>query len=96
MLGDVSSLRDKASDRACRLVLVDLALPDLDIANVVSAVSDISPRPKVIAFGAHVQTAQLDAAREAGCDDVMPRSKFSTALPEILRATLSSPSARKP
>ena len=42
----------------------------------------------MIAFGSHVATDRLDEARTAGCDDVMPRSRFSGQLPDILRATL--------
>ena len=31
-------------------------------------------RPLVLGFGPHVQVALLKAAREAGCDQVVPRS----------------------
>jgi hypothetical protein len=37
-----------------------------------------------IAFGSHVDKARLDEARAAGCDEVMPRSKFSGELPALL------------
>jgi hypothetical protein len=47
-------------------------------------------RPKVIAFGAHVQTGLLEAARAAGCDEVLPRSRFSAQLPELLKESLGS------
>ncbi len=40
---------------------------------------------RLIAYGPHVETERLDAAREAGCDEVMPRSKFSRILAELLR-----------
>jgi len=39
----------------------------------------------VIAFGSHVDKARLDEARAAGCDEVMPRSRFSSELPALLR-----------
>ena len=32
--------------------------------------------PRVVAYGSHVDTASLQAARTAGCDPVLPRSKF--------------------
>jgi len=43
-----------------------------------------NPR-RVIAFLSHVQTDLADRARAAGCQDVMPRSKFTQNLAEILR-----------
>ncbi|MGD0839949.1 MAG: hypothetical protein ABSA32_02210 [Candidatus Acidiferrales bacterium] len=43
-----------------------------------------APR-RVIAFLSHVQTDLAEQARAAGCDEVMPRSKFTAELPRILR-----------
>jgi CheY-like chemotaxis protein len=40
---------------------------------------------RVIAFLSHVQTDLAAQARTAGCDEVMPRSKFTQELPRILR-----------
>jgi CheY-like chemotaxis protein len=40
---------------------------------------------RVIAFLSHVQTDLAERARAAGCQDVMPRSKFTQNLAEILR-----------
>ena len=42
-------------------------------------------RRRVIAFLSHVQTELADQGRAAGCDEVMPRSKFTMELPRILR-----------
>jgi CheY-like chemotaxis protein len=39
----------------------------------------------VVAFLSHVQTELAEQARAAGCTSVLPRSKFSQQLPEILR-----------
>jgi DNA-binding NarL/FixJ family response regulator len=47
-----------------------------------------SPR-RVIAFLSHVQTDLAERARSAGCQDVMPRSKFTQNLSEILRGAKS-------
>jgi len=38
----------------------------------------------VIAFLSHVQTELAESARAAGCTEVMPRSKFTQELAEIL------------
>lgn len=42
-------------------------------------------RVPVVAFLSHVQVELQQAAEQAGCDQVLPRSKFSAALPELLR-----------
>jgi hypothetical protein len=62
-------------------------MPDLRVSDVLAALPAAN-RPTVIAFGPHVQTARLDEAREAGCDDVFPRSKFSASLTHILTQAL--------
>ena len=41
--------------------------------------------PRLIAFGAHVDTKALRSASDAGFDEVLPRSRFSEKLPELLR-----------
>ena len=43
-----------------------------------------NPR-RVIAFLSHVQTDLAERARSAGCQEVIPRSKFTQNLAEILR-----------
>jgi CheY-like chemotaxis protein len=48
------------------------------------APNNASPR-RIIAFLSHVQTDLAAQARAAGCDEVMPRSKFTQELPRILR-----------
>ena len=37
-----------------------------------------------MAFGSHVDTEALAAARAAGCDPVMPRSKFTAELAKLI------------
>ena len=81
--GNVVQAVLKVAALKCPCLIVDLATPGLKVADLISALPEAN-RPRVIAFGAHVLTARLQEAREAGCDDVMPRSKFSVTLPEIL------------
>ncbi len=46
----------------------------------------------VVGFVSHVQVEVQQAARAAGCDAVLPRSKFSATLPALLRRyTVPSP-----
>ena len=64
--------------------IVDLANPGLNIAEFVAALKRLSPLANVVAYGSHVDTATLKAARAAGCDLVMPRSQFVELLPKDL------------
>jgi CheY-like chemotaxis protein len=77
-----ASERLSAGDFGC--VFVDLADTGLDMAAFFRSLPT-GPHPPVIAFGSHVATARLQAAREAGCDHVLPRSRFSAELPELLK-----------
>ena len=70
-------------------VLVDLHNPGLELPELLRRLTVVCPvRPRVVAYGSHVETAVLRAARAAGCDPVLPRSQFvellPTALPEWL------------
>lgn len=86
--GNVAAAVSKATESACRCLILDLTTPDLSVAAVMAGLPAAN-RPTVIAFGPHVQTARLNEAREAGCDEVFPRSKFSASLPSILTQALS-------
>lgn len=66
-------------------VLLDLHNPDLNLSVLVEHLRQAcSPLPKLLAYGSHVDTATLKAARQAGLDRVMPRSQFV----EVLEAEL--------
>jgi CheY-like chemotaxis protein len=73
-------------------VIVDLAFPGLDVADLLSRLRGICPqRPRLVAYGSHVDAAGLHAARQAGCDVVLPRSAFVEQLPAKLSEWLVSP-----
>jgi CheY-like chemotaxis protein len=65
-------------------VIVDLSNPGLEIGDFVVALKQLLPPPNVVAYGSHVDTATLKAARAAGCDLVMARSQFVELLPKEL------------
>ncbi len=69
---------------APRCVVIDLANPGLDIAQLAHALRAVAPPPFLVAYGSHVDAATLKAARDAGCDVVLPRSKFVEELPTQL------------
>jgi DNA-binding NarL/FixJ family response regulator len=88
------ALLDLAREAAPRCVIVDLAYPGLNVADLVQGLRDVCPtRPQVVAYGSHVDTATLRAARAAGCDLVLPRSKFVEDLPLVLPEWLAGPKA---
>ena len=89
VVGTVEQLNLRVADAAPRVVFLDLSLTDIDLVQIVTALP-IAARPQVIAFGSHVDEARLNAARDAGCDDVMPRSKFSSTLPELLQRVFAA------
>ena len=77
------------SPPAC--VIVELHTTGLVIAELMSALNAMSPRPYVVAFGSHVDVATLKKARESGCDLVLPRSKFVEDLPTAMPTWFGRP-----
>ncbi|MFL5331086.1 MAG: response regulator [Gemmataceae bacterium] len=70
------SLAKLASESAPSLVIVDLGNPDLNLGTLMDSLRALPQRPRIVAFGSHVDAAALNAARSAGCDEVLPRSAF--------------------
>ena len=67
-------------------VAVDLTTPGMKIADLVNSLRNLAEPPaSVLAFGPHVQSVRLDAARAAGCDQVLTRGQFHAQLESILR-----------
>jgi CheY-like chemotaxis protein len=85
----VSSV-ETAGAQAARLALVDLDAA-LDISTVIRTLK-ASGVESVVAFGPHLDTARRKAARQAGADRVLAKSKFVTELPHLL-ATASGQTA---
>src|SRR5262249_26235347 len=72
-------------------ILIDLANPGLSVPELLRQLRELcTPLPRVVAYGSHVDAAGLRAAREAGCDPVLPRSKFVEELPVKLPDWLRS------
>ena len=74
-----------------KVVFVDLSAGELVSAPALAAFQKAAaPGTPFVAFGSHVDTLALEAARAAGCDPVLPRSKFSAELPELIRKYFQS------
>lgn len=89
----LEQLFDLARGEPPSCVLLDLAFPGLDLSELFRRLTEACPSPpRVVAYGSHVDTERLQAARAAGCDPVLPRSKFVTELPQALPRWLGSSS----
>jgi CheY-like chemotaxis protein len=81
----VEALLALAREQSPACVLIDLANLGLSVPDLIRQLREIcTPLPRVVAYGSHVDAAGLRAAREAGCDLVLPRSKFVEELPVSL------------
>jgi hypothetical protein len=74
------------------LVLIDLAAaPGWDeVVRRARSLPEFRAIP-FVAFGSHVDTGTLKAARHAGCDHAWARSHFTTELPQLIQRTLHPP-----
>ncbi len=61
----------------------DLVVVDLSRPGVLDAVSAAALAAPVVGFGPHVDADLLAAAAGAGCDRVLPRSRFFARWPDV-------------
>lgn len=84
------ALLDLAEKERPAGVILDLANPTLDIDSLLARLSAGATRPFVVAYGSHVDVETLRRARAAGCQEVLPRSKFVEELPAKLKEWLTT------
>jgi len=70
------------------LVIFDLNAKSSPL-DAVQRLRAAQPTVRIIGFLSHVQTDLASKAQSAGFDEVMPRSKFSMQLPQILAAAVA-------
>ena len=90
VVGTMEQLEAEVRTNRPRAVFLDLNCTEFSPNAVVESLVGV-PRPRVIAFGSHVETAKLELALHAGCDEVLPRSRFSASLPDLLQQNLGAP-----
>lgn len=88
VLGSAHGAAGRLVEQPAACVILDLGLPNLSVDQIRAIVSAAASSP-VVAFGSHVDAAQLQSARDAGCADVLPRSRFATTLPQLLQQYLA-------
>lgn len=68
------------------LVIVDLGLPNLDLASLVPSLRAGLPSAKLLGYGAHVLADRLDEADQSGFDAVVTRGQFDRDMSKILQS----------
>jgi AmiR/NasT family two-component response regulator len=74
-----------AAARDAKLAIVDLRLPTA--IEALTAAQGVPAR--TVGFIDHEKTDVMDAARAAGCADVMAKGQFANALPKLLQSLKS-------
>jgi DNA-binding NarL/FixJ family response regulator len=69
-----------------RLIVVDLGLANLDLAELLASGRQIWPTTKWLGYGAHVQADRLDSAAELGLDVVLTRGQFDRDMVRVLQS----------
>lgn len=78
-LGDVTFVATPAELAA---VGADVVVVDLSRPGVLEALSGLRG-VRTIGFGSHVDRELLEAAKQAGCQEVLPRSRFFSRLDDL-------------
>ncbi|MEE3369886.1 MAG: hypothetical protein VX346_11125 [Planctomycetota bacterium] len=84
----IGSLTQLDESLACQptLFVVDLAAVATDqLEATVAMVRNRAPGATIIAFGPHVWEAKLQAAQQAGCDQVLSRGQLHKEMTELLQ-----------
>ena len=74
---------NRANGAAPRLIIIDLNARSSPIETIAAMRARDSQIP-VVSFFSHVQTELAQRARDAGCTEILPRSKFTKDLAAIL------------
>jgi DNA-binding NarL/FixJ family response regulator len=82
---------ETAKQVGARCVILDLAFPGLELPELMRRLGEMDAPPRVVAYGSHVDAAALHAARAAGCQPTLPRSKFVEDLTRDLPHWLAGP-----
>lgn len=82
---DIKQAVARAAEATADLVIVDLTCPGIDVGTLVRSLKSRDPsRPCIIAFGPHVHSERLQAAQQAGCDEVFSRGRFFAQLDDVV------------
>ena len=88
LASQLGHIRDAPSSEGIGGIIIDLEFGATAV-QMVHAAKEHDASIMVIAFGSHVATQILEAAKDAGADLVMPRSQFTAQLPALLKRIAS-------
>ena len=83
-VGNLAKWADQLVSAERPLVLVDMDLADAPSA--IHSARSAFPEADIVAFYAHVRNDLRQSAQDAGATSAMPRSRFITELPSMLKA----------
>lgn len=80
----LEQLENELTSNPATIVMIDLETTAADPIEAITQCVNAQPKPRIIAFGPHVNVDLLTKASDAGADDVMPRGAFTANLPQLL------------
>ena len=87
VIGDVSKAKSAIGALHPQVIFIDLTAGKLAAPDVVSDYVKLAgPEVWLVAFGPHVDKEALAEAKAAGCQVVLPRSKFAENLPVLMHS----------
>ena len=87
VIGDVSKAKSAIGRLHPQVIFVDLTAGNLsDPGSLSDYIKLAGPDVWLVAFGPHVEKEALARAKAAGCQVVLPRSKFAEDLPRLMRS----------
>jgi len=92
LTADAESAVARCNQERVKLVVLDLSTPGLNPRELVPRLrSSANPPAAIVAFAPHVHQQRLDAATEAGCDEVLSRGQFHGQADALLKRYASEP-----
>jgi CheY-like chemotaxis protein len=83
-ISSVDAAIARIAAKPVRLVILDLATGNVELASAVARLREAGNDVKIVAYAPHVHEATLKAARAAGCDEVLTRGAFDARMDELL------------
>jgi CheY-like chemotaxis protein len=85
--GDVKQLLEKIAHWDPGLIIMDLGSDQIPWKSWIESLKSSSTTGKIpiLCFGPHVEADTLQAARNAGADQVVARSRFMSAMPALIQ-----------
>jgi hypothetical protein len=90
VIGEVSKAKSAIGMLHPHVIFIDLTAGNLSAPNSLSDYIKVaSPDVWFVAFGPHVEKEAITKAKAAGCQVVLPRSKFAENLPTLMQSYYS-------